>query len=71
MPVRGAGRKKGAERITEEQEQTASDAVAESDGPTITETSQKRRETGEGLAKTQLMASINKTSETGVVARDL
>lgn len=71
MPVRGAGRKKGAERITEEQEQTASDAVAESDGPTITKTSQKRRETGEGLAKTQLMASINKTSETGVVARDL
>ena len=52
MPVRGAGRKKGAERITEEQEQTASDAVAESDGPTITKTSQKRRETGEGLAKT-------------------
>ena len=27
------------ERITEEQEQTAADAVAESDGPTITKTS--------------------------------
>ena len=37
----------------------------------IRETIQKRREAGEGLAKTQLMTSINKASETGVVARDL
>ena len=71
MPVRGAGREQGAQRIAEEQEQTATDAVAESYGTSNQGNHSKGREAGEGLAKTQLMTSINKASETGVVARDL
>ena len=37
----------------------------------IRERIEKRRETGEGLAKTQLMASIKEIGETGIVARNL
>ena len=37
----------------------------------IRERVEKRRETGEGLAKTQLMASIKEIGETGIVARNL
>ena len=71
MPVRGAGRKKGTERVAEEQEEAAPDAVAESYGAASEREKKRQREAGEGLAKTQLMASINKTRETGIVARDL
>ena len=56
---------------TEKQKQATPDAVAESYGAASEREKKRQREAGEGLAKTQLMASINKTRETGIVARDL